>query len=258
MYASILLEWPKNTLGKAVSKDPKLEAIGFLRKQLRQFHPQKREVLSSGCARFDQILPGGGLFRGGIIEWLGGPGDGAGSLSLLIAQRLCRDEGMLAIVDRRKQLYPPAMMSTGIDSNRVILVHPNSKRDEVWTLLQCLRCPSIMVVWSSIQELDAREYRCLQLAAETSGVVGMLVRPIAIQGQPTWADVQLRVTPHASKSDRRFVIEVVNCRQGASGKSITIVMDASRGELRECDESLPVRLAPKLANSSIGHSAARA
>ncbi len=274
-------------------QNSKSETIRLLREQLQPFRPQWREPQPSGCAALDRLLPGGGLPCGGIVECLGDTGDGAVTLSLWMAQQLCCDEGMLAVVDRRQEIYPPAMSAMGVDLERTILVHPQSRRDEIWTLIQCLRCPSITAVWSYLERLDAREYRCLQLAAETSDVVGMFARPTIIRGQPTWANVQLLVTPRASekhkgfatREHRRFKIEVVNCQQGASGKSVTIDMDAITGEFkmgsgtvagtaqrvlsttvpdpilnesREHDESFSMYLASQLANPPVSRRAARA
>ena len=236
----------------------KLETVNLLRDQLRRFHTKKREFQASGVEVLDQLLPGGGAPCGGIIEWLGDAGSGAATLSLVMARRLCGEEGMLALVDGQQQLYPPAMSVLGIDLDRILIVHPRSRRDKVWSLIQCLRCPSVAVAWGYLDELNAREYRCLQLAAEASGVMGMFVRPTDVRGQPSWADVQLLVTPQASAGSRRFAVEVVNCQQGPSGKSVTIDMDAITGEMRECDESIPLRLAPELADPPAGRRAAGA
>lgn len=237
--------------------DSLLEVIESLRGQLHQFKPLGRETQSLD-ASIDRLLPGGGIVRGGIVECLGRAGDGAMTLSLWMARRLCGEEGMLAVVDSKRQLYPPAMLALGIDLDRTFVLHPKSHRDSIWALVQCLRCPSIAVVWSCIDRLDAREYRCLQLAAEASGVTGIFVRPTNARGQPTWADAQLLVTPQASKDGRRFAVEVVNCQLGASGKSVILGMDAITGEMREYDDSLSSSLAPQLANPSVGRRAARA
>ena len=237
--------------------DAKSQAVRLLREQLRQTRLQRRKFQPSGSA-LDRVLPGGGIPYGGIVEWLGGTGSGAAELSLHLAARICQAGKTLAVVDSRCQLYPPAMAGRGIELNRVLLVHPQSRRDEVWAMVQCLRCPSISMVWGCPQKLDAREYRCLQLAAETGGAAGMFVRPPGIAGRPTWADAQLLVTPQAAEEHRRFVVKVVNCRQGIPGKLLSVEMDAITGERRECDEPFPMRLASQLADPSSGRSAARA
>jgi hypothetical protein len=43
--------------------------------------------------------------------------------------------------------------------------------------------------------LDARVFRRLQLAAESGGTIGLLVRPAHIRRRPTWAQVQWLIAP---------------------------------------------------------------
>lgn len=248
----------------AAFEDKRMETVRVLREQLSASQPRHRETRQLGCEVLDRMLPQGAIPQGGIVEWLGDTGAGATTLSLWMAEKICDREGMLAIVDARRELYPPALAAMGIDLQRTVLIHPQSRRESTWSLVQCLRCNSIAVAWSYQDRLNAREYRCLQLAAETSGVMGIFARPNNIRGEPSWANVQLVVTPKASQSNRRdnfnrqYEIEIVNCWQGTQGKLVTVERDALTGELRECDESFSVRLAAQLANPSTGRRAARA
>lgn len=235
----------------------KSEKIRVLRSQLQKLYSERCEFPALKCTILNRVLSEG-IPRGGIVEWLGDAGSGRTTLALWMAQQVCQDEGVLVVVDRQQQLYPPAMAAFGIDLERTIVLYPKSRVDEIWALVQCLRCPSITAVWSQQERLNAREYRCLQLAAEKSGVVGIFSRPIRAQSQPTWANTRLLVTPQVSGVRRRFKIEVVNCWQGVRGNSLTVERDALTGELRECHEPLPLRLASQLARSSTGRRAARA
>ncbi|MCA9214452.1 MAG: hypothetical protein KDB27_15380 [Planctomycetales bacterium] len=243
-----------------VIQPPNAETIRQLRSQLSRFSP-RQQTLQASRSVLDQLLPGGGVRLGGIVEFWGDTGDGATTLSLWMIRQLCRNGGKLAIVDCQRQLFPPAIAALGIDLQHTVFVHPQSKRDEIWALVQCLRCPSVAAVWSCLGKLDAREYRCLQLAAEEGEGVGVFARPTGIRGQPTWADVQFMVTPQTANefvvsASRRFVVEVMTCQQGTSGKSVTIDMDAITGEVRPYDaKTNPVCLVPQLANPPIGRSA---
>jgi protein ImuA len=239
-------------------EDSRIETVRRLREQINGSRPPCREACAVGCDVLDPLLPNGVVPRGGIIEWLGDMGSGATTLSLWMANKVCGEEGVLAIIDARQELYPPAIAAMGIDLERTVFIHPSSRRDHVWSLIQCLNCPSITVSWSYLDRVDAREYRCLQLAAESSGVLGVFSRPSDLQGQPSWANVRLLVKPKASEKNRRYCIEVVNCWQGIRRKLITVERDAFTGEIREWHESFPVRLAAQLAHPSVGRRAARA
>ena len=233
------------------------DTVHFLRERMQKLSAKKHEPQTLESLVWKRLFPDGAP-RGGIVEWLGDAGSGAATLSLEMARQACGDEGVMAIVDRPQQIYPPAMMAFGVDFRRTLLLHPESRRDETWALIQCLRCSSITVVWSCLEHLNAREYRCLQLAAEESGVIGILTRPQRVQGQPTWASVRFEVTPQSSRQKRRFEIQTISGCHGSRGNVITIERDALTGELRECHETLPVRLAPGLARSSVGRRANRA
>ena len=59
------------------------EAVGQLQKSHR---PAGLTTVSTGSTLLDQVLPGGGLQRGSLVEWLAtGPGSGATTLALLAA-----------------------------------------------------------------------------------------------------------------------------------------------------------------------------
>lgn len=247
------------------SENSKLLAVQQLREKLRTFEPRSRGQLSAGCVALDSLFPGGGIPRGGIVEWLtadSAAGVGATTLSLQVARHLCSKGGILAVVDSQRELYPPAMAAMGIDMDKAFFVHPQSWRNEIWALIQCLQCRSLPAVWGYFERIDSREYRCLQLAAEASGSVGLFVRPASARGQPTWSDAQLLVTPrrmnHASTFKRRLMIEVVHCRHGAPGGKAMVEVDEITGNIGESYETFPLRMAAELAGSSIGRSASGA
>jgi len=152
--------------------------------------------VSSGCGPLDQLLPGCGFSRGSLVEWLDAePGCGVGLLALATAREAAADGGVLVLIDRDRTFYPPAAAAWGIDLQRLILVRPVSDVDASWALDQALRCSHVAAVVSWPQRLEARAFRRLQLAAETSGGLGLLIRPDAARSEPSWADVRLRVSP---------------------------------------------------------------
>src|ERR1700735_5632763 len=92
------------------------EAVG----QLQQRHrPAGLTTVSTGSALLDQVLPGGGLQRGSLVEWLAaGSGSGATTAALMAARQACRSGGMLAVLDAQRSFYPPALADREIVRSR--------------------------------------------------------------------------------------------------------------------------------------------
>lgn len=77
--------------------------------------------LATGFAELDQTLSAGGLAVGRLTEIAGAPSSGKTALTLGIIARL---EGLVAYVDGRDQLYPPAAAALGVDLERMLVVKP--------------------------------------------------------------------------------------------------------------------------------------
>jgi len=202
-----------------------------LRAQLRQREsagttPAARWV-ASGYAALDGLLPGGGIRRGSMVEFLGRPGGGAGLLGLFWACRVAGQEGFVMVVDETGWFYPPAAAALGLDLHRLLVIRAANSKDRLWALDQALRCPAVAAVWSWVARLAPADYRRLALAVEQSGVIGLLSRPERVRGQPCWSDVQLWVQPVLRRvqhgaSTRRLRVEVTRCRHGRGGGPVEL------------------------------------
>ena len=188
-------------------------------------------VVSSGCAGLDRLLRWRGFRRGSLVEWLAdGEGSGAATLAMISARLACdktetREAKALLVVDRRGEFYPPGAVNLGVELQRLIVVRPDSKADNDWALDQALRCPGVGAVVTWQKQLDGRTFRRLQLAAEQSGVLGLLIRPATARAEPSWAGVRLLVEPLLVRpplGSRRLRIHLLRCRGGTSGQSIDV------------------------------------
>jgi hypothetical protein len=142
-----------------------------------------------------------------LVEYLG---YGA-SLAFVAARVACEDRPLI-VVDRRQEFYPA---SWGIESPRAVLVWPASDADALWACDQALRCVGVGAVVMQCGRLDHRNFRRLQLAAETGGTLGLLVRSSKFRGQPSWADVQWLMEPQPARERWRLQVDLVRCRGGA-------------------------------------------
>jgi hypothetical protein len=185
---------------------PKNQSLAIeqqLRRYERTLQPTAGEngVFSTGIAALDALLPDGGISRGTLMEWLSEKaGGGAGTLAFTVAAQLMRADGACVVIDPAGTFYPPAIGKLADDFQRMIVVHPANGRDALWALEQSLCCRGVAVVVCRLghafeRELHHHAYRRLQLAAETGGAIGLLLRPARYRVHPTWADVRLLVEP---------------------------------------------------------------
>ena len=187
-------------------------AIQQLTRQLRRYErtlqptADENRVLSTGIAALDALLPDGGISRGTLMEWLSEKaGGGAGTLAFTVAAQLMGTEGACVVIDPAATFYPPAIGRLANDLQRMIVVHPANGSDALWALEQSLRCRGVVAVVCRLghafeRQLHNHAYRRLQLAAETGGAVGLLLRPARYRVHPTWADVRLLVEPLPSEN----------------------------------------------------------
>ncbi len=165
--------------------------IDALRNQLQHWSakhhkPGSHDIISTGCAEFDSLLPKGGFVPGQLVEWLGAwPGSGAQALSWIIAMQSISATQPVAttvaqtivVVDREGDFYPSAAIAWGIKSEQIMIVRPKHLGDTLWVIDQALRCSAVAAVWTSLEQIDSSHFRRMQLAAEEGSTLGLLVRP---------------------------------------------------------------------------------
>lgn len=239
------------TSGISGSKPPdeaaaRAEIVAALAEQLRDLEGERfatgaGETISTGLAAIDRILPDGGLRRGTLVEWLGATAagaarrkcvadaSGAGTLALIAARSALQAGGALVVIDRARRFFPPAAMAWGIPLERLIVVRPASAADEAWAADQCLRSRSVAAVWLPLETAEEHTLRRWQLAAETSGALGLLVRSARARSEPSWAELRLGVQPLSKSTadrSRRLCVELLRARSGTAGKMAEVDLPA--------------------------------
>lgn len=236
---------------RAASSDSRAQMIQGLRTDMRQFQRslkpgQKKRVVSTRIAALDELLPDRGLLRGSLSEWIDSEnGGGATSLAMRLALQAQRD-GPVVVVDLEQTVYAPALQAAGVCLDNVILVRPSSRKDALWAVEQSLGCPGIGAVIYRVDHLKTAEFRRLQLAAESSTVIGILIRPPDARTQSGWSDVRLLVTPAPAPSSsklfqRRMDVRCVYAKGGLTDRTI---------ELELCDETGAVCLVTGVSHSA--------
>jgi protein ImuA len=187
------------------------ETVRALRERLRRLEVESayRQLedsapLSTGCPALDRLLPDGGWRRGTLVEWLAdGRGSAAGTLAMITAREVAREGGAVVVMDNRGDFYPPAVSLLGIDLDSLIVIRAGTEKDRLWALDQALRCEGVAAVWAPQDKLDSHNFRRLQLAAENSGALGLLLRDKRVRGLPAWSHVQLLVEPRGQGMECR-------------------------------------------------------
>lgn len=170
-----------------------------------------KACLPLGVSAIDDHLPWGGLATGAVheildsddrkktkltekktkyavrrkfAEDLGGPVTAFAAALAGRAQK-ARAAPVIWIAPRipgRESLYGPGLLEFGLDPAGLVIVRVPSDSDftktALWAMEEALRAPAVGLVCAEIEEIDLTSSRRLQLAAETGGGLGLLLRPV--------------------------------------------------------------------------------
>jgi cell division inhibitor SulA len=174
------------------------------------------ETIPTGHPALDDILPGGGWPRTGLVEMLL-ERHGIGELRLLLPLLVRQGEDSPAGGARRWLCWvaPPyvpharALAEAGVDVDRVLLVHARTDQQALWAMEQALRSAGSTLVLGWAGQARGGQLRRLQLAAEEGGAIGVLFRPLAARDESSVAALRLQLS-----SGRYGEIEVLKSRGG--------------------------------------------
>lgn len=205
-------------------------AIEVLREKIRRIEAADRRltgVLPFGVAEMDKRLPGGGLPLGALHE-VAGAGNGAldGAVAALFsAGIMARTQGQILWCLRDQDLFAPGLEAAGLSAERVVYVEADDEQAILACFEEGLRHGGLAGVVAEISRLSMTSSRRLQLAAESSGTLGIAIRRWRRQrdaadfGQPTAAVTRWRVSvlpstplPVPGIGRARWLVELLRCR----------------------------------------------
>lgn len=163
----------ETTSTRPVSRD----LLADLRQQVAQLERSGRAVegaVGLGLPAIDNVLPDGGLAGDAVHECLG---DAAAVFATLVAARLKGPVLWCLDTSRRENPYGPGLSSLGFDPSRLILARCRGLKEMLWTMEEGLRssAPSLVIAEPEAN-VGLVESRRLQLAAETGGTLGLILR----------------------------------------------------------------------------------
>ena len=215
-----------------------------LRERIKRLEGGKahgRPTLPFGLKTIDAELPNGGLALGALHEVAGG-GNGAidGAAAALFAAGIAaRTKGKVLWCVTRQDLFAPALAQAGLSPDRVIYVEAGDEKDILACFEEGLRHTGLGAAVAEVARLSMTASRRLQLAAESSGGIGIAIRRWRRQteaadfGQPTAAVTRWRVSalpsaplPVPGVGRARWQLELIRCRAGDSADFVVEACDA--------------------------------
>ncbi|MBY5516198.1 ImuA family protein [Rhizobium leguminosarum] len=203
---------------------------------------RKVGCLAFGVSEIDAVLPGGGLAYGGLHEFAGGGSgtvDGAAA-ALCVAGIAARTKGQILWCMTRPDLFFPALALAGLHPDRVVFAEADKEEDVLATMEEGLGYGGLGAVVGELVRLPMTASRRLQLAAEKTGTMGLVVRRWRRQteasdfGQPTASTSRWRVSvlpseelPVPGVGRPRWLLELMRVKAGECAEFIVGACDAT-------------------------------
>jgi protein ImuA len=228
--------------------------MDVLREQIRRIEAGSRVscgFLPFGVPEIDERLPGGGLALGALHEVAGGANgalDGAAA-ALFSAGILARAHGPVLWCVSHRDLFAPALAQAGLHPDRVIYAEAASDKGVLACMEEGLRHGGLAGVVGEVGRLAMTPSRRLQLAAETSGTIGIAIRrwrrpaEAADFGQPTASNTRWRISalpasplPVFGVGRPRWFVELIRAKAG----------ECAEFEVEGCDEEGRIAISTEL------------
>ena len=133
-------------------------------------------TLPFGVEGIDSVLPEGGLPLG-CLHAVAAADSGAGTaFAAALLGRLASRRAPALWILRGRDLHAAGLAAYGLTPDRLIAVRAARRADALWTMEEALRCTALSAVLGEVEGVDLTASRRLQLAAESSGVTGILLR----------------------------------------------------------------------------------
>ncbi len=158
--------------------------------------------IGTGYPDLDDILPGRGWPGSGLVEIIS-PSWGMGELQLLMPlmrQVVAQGKWILWIAPPY-ELYAPALVQAGIDTDRVLLVKQEATcKDALWSMEKALQSEHCGLVLAWQNWLPGKVLRRLQLAGSTGNTLGVLFKHHDSEYSPS--PLRLKIKGWSANGDR--------------------------------------------------------
>ncbi len=164
-------------------------------------------VISSGYRPLDQELPHGGWQAGQVCE-VYPHRYGCGDMHILLPAlaTLSHQQQWVMMVAPPAIPYAPALAMAGIDTRRLLMVHPKNRKEALWCVEEGLRSGHCSAVLGWLPESDPNSIRRIQLACEANRNFCWLWPDASHQNSASAAPLRLQITRvSAELASLRFI-----------------------------------------------------
>ncbi len=241
------------------------DVISELRQQIEGIEgvvARTRTVLPFDVPELDRRLPKGGLALGALHEVAGGADgalDGAAAAGFA-AGIAARTGGKVLWCYTQADLFAPSLAQSGLTEDRVVFFEARDETSILGCAEEALRHGGLTAVVAELSGLSRVSSHRLQMAAETTGTMGLALRRWRRHvdardfGNPTAAFTRWRVTeinsaplPVRGVGRARWQLELMRCRGG----------ECADFEVEACDAQGFVAIPSQLADRSVATEAWR-
>jgi cell division inhibitor SulA len=158
-------------------------------------------VTATGIPVVDELLPGGGWPKAGLVEIIV-PDEYTDAVALLMPAfaRLSRQGRWIAMVNPSYQARAHLFSEPGMDHASVLQVNPHPGRSALWTAESMLRSGdcSVVMAWPNCNTelMD----KCLQKSAVHGKALGILFRYESLSMQPSGVNLRLKLEVEGESS----------------------------------------------------------
>lgn len=184
-----------------------------------------------GLGEIEDSFPGGAFPKKAIHEFItvfpeqSAASDGfiAGLLSALM------ENGAACIwISTSRRLFPASLGLFNVEPERIIFMDVESEKDVLWIAEEALKCEGLAAVVAELNNISLIESRRLQLAVETSGVTGFILRKDENKKTSTVATARWKISPLPSDTEDgmpglgfpRWQVELLKVRNGNPGNFV--------------------------------------
>jgi cell division inhibitor SulA len=155
---------------------------------------------------------------------------GGGELSFLLPAiaKLSQAEKWVAFIAPPFTPYGPALEAAGVDSSRILMIHPRNSKELLWATEQALKAGtcSAVISWFGSHDIATKDLRRIQYAAKSSDCLHIQYRDSRFAEQPSPAKLRLSLTPN----DGQLALQVLKQIGTWAGQQIELPIDE---ELRD-------------------------
>ena len=179
--------------------------------------------IRTGFDALDAQLYNSGWPLGGSIEVISDQcGLDAMGVFMPMMKRLSGQGRWQVFIDPPYTPYAPLLTSEGIDLQEIMLVHPRSRDEILWSTEQALRSStcSAVFVWLGATDYRYAELRKIQLAAASNGTLAVLFRSSEAVEQASPASLKIQLDGYRQ-------IKILKQRGGRRSPTIPLPADES-------------------------------